>query len=153
MSKELEIAVRYFINELQPDALKLQKLLYFAQGISYCMNDEEFFEEEFEAWVHGPVIPAIYRRYRDYGYNHISINYSIGPITEQQENVLKYVKDTYGKYDGFHLEKMTHSQEPWIYARSGLDPDERDTKEIPKEIIAEYFIGLMFQPCVEEWTN
>ena len=152
MSKELEIAKRYFINELKPDTLKLQKLLYFTQGISYCMNDAEFFEEEFEAWVHGPVIPSVYHQYKDYGYNPINIIYEIGNIKENQKNVLEYVKNTYGKYDGKYLEKLTHKQTPWLYARQGLDPDERDDKRMPKEIISEYFIGLMFQPTEEVWT-
>ena len=153
MSKELEIAVRYFINELKPDTLKLQKLLYFTQGISFCMNDEEFFEEQFEAWVHGPVVPSVYHQYKNYGYNPIDILYDIEIIEEQQKSVLDYVKNEYGKYDGKYLEELTHSQDPWLYARRGLDNDERNTKDMPKEIIADYFIGLMFQPLSEEWLR
>ena len=153
MSKELDVATRYFINELKPDTLKLQKLLYFAQGVSYCMNDEELFEEQFEAWVHGPVIRSVYHQYRSYEYNPIDIFFDIENLNEKQQKVLEYVKDTYGKYDGKYLEKLTHSQAPWLYARRGLDPDERDSKDIPKEIIADYFISLMFQPGSEEWEN
>ncbi len=97
MSKALEISTRYFINTLKPDTLKLQKLLYFAQGISYCMNDEELFSEQLEAWVHGPVVPSVYRQYRDYGYNPIDINYSIDGMSEKQRRVLEYVRDVYGK--------------------------------------------------------
>ena len=145
MSKELDLATRYFINELKPDTLKLQKLLYFAQGISFCMHDEEFFNEQFEAWVHGPVVPTVYHKYKKYGYNPINIDYSTDTITDKQNEVLVYVKDNYGKYDGRYLEELTHSQDPWLYARRGLDPDERVDKIIPKEIIADYFIGLMFR--------
>ena len=153
MSKALELATRYFINELQPDPLKLQKLLYFTQGLSFCMNDEEFFEEQFEAWVHGPVIPSAYRQYREYGYNPIDIRYDIEPMDEAQLSVLERVKDIYGKYDAKHLEELTHSQDPWLHARRGLDPDERNSKHMPKEMIAEYFIGLMFQPGEEAWDH
>ena len=151
MSKELENATRYFINELKPDTLKLQKLLYFTQGLSYCMMDKEFFEEQFVAWVHGPVIPSIYHRYKQYGFNPITITYDIGALSEDQLSVLDYVKTNYGKYDGKYLEEITHLQDPWLYARSGLDPDERESKLIPKDIIADYFIGLMFQPTSEAW--
>ena len=152
MSRQLDIAVRYFINELRPDTLKLQKLLYFAQGLSFCMNDEEMFSEQFEAWVHGPVIPPVYHRYKQYGYSPIDVTYDVGEMTESQENVLQQVKNTYGKYDGKYLEGLTHNQDPWLFARQGLDPDERIDKIIPKEIIADYFIGLMFQPEVEAWS-
>lgn len=153
MSKNLNIATRYFINELKPDTLKLQKLLYFAQGVSFCIHDEEMFEEQFEAWVHGPVIPSVYHQYKAYGFNPIDIPYSIEDISESQLEVLEYVKNHYGNYDGKYLETLTHSQDPWIHSRSGLDPDERADKIMPKEIIAEYFIGLMFQPSAEEWAQ
>ena len=151
MSRELDLATKYFINELKPDTLKLQKLLYFTQGLSFCLNDEEFFEEQFEAWVHGPVIPSVYRQYKHYGYNPINITHHLQEITEKQMKILKYVKEYYGKFDGKYLEEITHKQAPWLYARQGLDPDERDDKNMPKEIIADYFIGLMFQPTEEVW--
>ena len=61
--KAIDIA-KYFINELHPEPLKLQKLLYFAQGFSYAFYDKELFNDDFEAWVHGPVIPSIYHEYK-----------------------------------------------------------------------------------------
>ena len=153
MSRELDVATKYFINELKPDALKLQKLLYFTQGISFCLNDEEFFEEQFDAWVHGPVVPSVYHQYKHYGYNPIDVTHHLHDITEKQLKTLEYVKEYYGKFDGKYLEELTHRQTPWLYARQGLDPDERDDKNMPKEIIADYFIGLMFQPTEEVWAQ
>ena len=41
MEKIKNIA-KWFINEISPDPLKLQKLLYLAQGISFCFNDEHY---------------------------------------------------------------------------------------------------------------
>ena len=35
--------------------LKLQKILYYAQGWSYVWDGVPLFEEEFEAWQYGPV--------------------------------------------------------------------------------------------------
>ena len=46
---------------------------------------------------------------------------------------------------------MTHNQEPWLLARTGLDPDERSVKTISKQSIANYFINSVFQPEDEEW--
>lgn len=153
MSKALEISARYFINTLKPDTLKLQKLLYFAQGISYCMNDEELFPEQLEAWVHGPVVPSVYRQYRNYGYNPIDINYDIDGMEEKQRRVLEHVRDVYGKYDGKYLETLTHTQDSRLYAREGLDPNERNDKEIPKDLIADYFVTMMFQPNAGAWER
>ncbi|MCL2036427.1 MAG: DUF4065 domain-containing protein [Oscillospiraceae bacterium] len=150
-SRELDIAVRYFINELHPDTLKLQKLLYFTQGISYCMCDEEFFSEQFQAWVHGPVIPEVYYRYKKYGRTPINLSYSMPELTVNQGEVLEHVKEIYGKYSGKQLESLTHKQDPWLNARKELMPDERNNKTISKQSIADYFIGLMFQPTEEIW--
>ena len=46
---------------------------------------------------------------------------------------------------------MSHNQEPWILSRSGLDPDERSDKTIPKSAIANYFISYVNQPGEEAW--
>lgn len=67
--------------------------------------------------------------------------------------MLEYVRDNYGKYDAKYLEVITHNQFLWQFAREGLDPDERDNKIIPKEVIAEYFVSLMLQPNSEEWNK
>ena len=39
--------------------LKLNKLLYFAQGVSLARTDKTLFEESIEAWKLGTVIPII----------------------------------------------------------------------------------------------
>ena len=44
--------------------LKLQKLLYYAQGWTLAILNKNLFEEDFQAWTHGPAIPSIYRKYK-----------------------------------------------------------------------------------------
>jgi uncharacterized phage-associated protein len=36
--------------------LKLQKLVYYAQGFHLGLFDKPLFEEPIEAWAHGPVV-------------------------------------------------------------------------------------------------
>lgn len=148
--KALTIA-KWFINELHPEPLKLQKLLYLAQGFSYAFYDKELFDEDIEAWVHGPVVPSVYYKYRSFKYNPIDISYEIEEFDEDTLSILKYVKEKFAKYDAKFLEEMTHNQEPWMYSRDGLDPDERSDKTIPKSAIANYFISYIHQPEEEEW--
>lgn len=145
------IIAKWFINELHPEPLKLQKLLYLSQGFSYAFNDSALFFEEIEAWVHGPVIPSVYHEYKKYGYNPIITNYTLPTIDKNALDVLNYVKDNFSKYDSKYLEEMTHKQEPWILSREGLDPDERSDKTISKQSIANYFISYVLQPDDEEW--
>lgn len=91
--KAMDIA-KYFINELHPEPLKLQKLLYFAQGFSYAFYDKELFNDDFEAWVHGPVIPSIYHEYKSYEYNPIDLNYNLKEFNKDVIDLLEYVKKT-----------------------------------------------------------
>lgn len=51
--------------------LKLQKLVYYAQALSHPFNNRFLFEEDFEAWVHGPVSPELYYKYKEYRSNEI----------------------------------------------------------------------------------
>ena len=37
--------------------LKLQKLMYYSQAWHLALRDIPLFNEDFQAWVHGPVLP------------------------------------------------------------------------------------------------
>lgn len=150
--KAIDIA-KWFINELHPEPLKLQKLLYLAQGYSYAFYDEPLFTEDMEAWVHGPVVKSVYYMFNNYRYNPITTNYELIEFDNQALEVLNYVKEKYSKYDSKYLEQMTHNQEPWLLSREGLDPDERSDKTISKQNIANYFTSEIFQPEDEEWEE
>lgn len=150
MLSALDVA-KWFINELHPEPLKLQKLLYLAQGFSFAFHDKELFFEECEAWVHGPVVVNVYHEYKFFQYNPINIKYELPSFSEDTLDILKYVKNNFSKFDSKFLEELTHNQEPWILSREGLDPDERSDKTIPKSVIASYFISYINQPDIEEW--
>lgn len=45
--------------------LKLQKILYFAQGWSFVWDNKPLFAETFEAWQYGPVNPKIYNYFKN----------------------------------------------------------------------------------------
>lgn len=145
------LIAKWIINEIHPEPLKLQKLLYLAQGYSYVFYDRPLFNEDIEGWVHGPVVPSVYQLYSVYRYNPIDLSYEIEELDNDALDVLNYVINKYAKYDSKYLEKLTHNQEPWIFSREGLDPDERSDKTITKESIANYFISDVFQPSAEEW--
>ena len=145
------IIAKWIINKIHPEPLKLQKLLYLAQGYSYAFHDRPLFYDELEGWVHGPVVRDVYYIFKSYQYNCIDINFEIDELDEDALAVLNYVIDNFSKYDAKYLEKLSHEQEPWILSRNGLDPDEKSDKTISKESIANYFINEVFQPEMEEW--
>jgi len=41
--------------------LKLQKLLFYSQAWYLALKDDYIFEEDFQAWVHGPVLVSQYQ--------------------------------------------------------------------------------------------
>ena len=56
------------VDEDQGDSisnLRLQKLMYYAQGYLLALKDRPLIHEEFEAWEHGPVIPGLYNSFRN----------------------------------------------------------------------------------------
>ena len=43
-------------------AMKLQKLVSYAQACSLVWDDKPLFAERIEAWANGPVAPALHER-------------------------------------------------------------------------------------------
>ena len=116
---------KWFLHVEAMTHKKLQKLLYFSYGIYMAQNNEScnninkaLFKNEFEAWVHGPVDPNIYRLFKHYGVNLICIegiekfNFSFDVLSALNKTI-----EIYGKYSADELEKITHSQAPWQNAR------------------------------------
>ncbi|KAF0821511.1 type II toxin-antitoxin system antitoxin SocA domain-containing protein [Cytobacillus firmus] len=102
--------------------LKLQKLLYYCQGWHMAFNQgEPLFNEELEAWEHGPVNRDIYIKYKNHRYLTIPIEPFINktrkgkPIFKQKQlDILNTVWETYGQFDGKYLEELTHQEDPWL---------------------------------------
>lgn len=64
----IEEIKNWFLSKESMTPKKLQKLLYYAYSWDMVFENEDIdnldvflFNEEFEAWVHGPVIPDIWR--------------------------------------------------------------------------------------------
>ena len=59
-----KIVARWFVNHADRASgeaitqLKLQKLVYYADAWFLANFDEPLIKEDFEAWAHGPVVPA-----------------------------------------------------------------------------------------------
>ena len=52
--------------------LKLNKLLYYAQGAYLARTGKPLFENRIEAWDLGPVVPEVYHKYKVCGKNPIA---------------------------------------------------------------------------------
>ena len=124
--------------------LKLQKLLYYVQAWSYGIHKKPMFVGDFEAWIHGPVNREIYDRFNatKYLYSEINIedcrNRSVTLSSEDQEFV-DFILENYLKYSGAELERLSHSEAPWILTRSGLHANDRCDKIILPKLMIDYY--------------
>lgn len=95
--------------------LKLQKLLYYAQGCSLAVTGKPLFDDSIVAWQHGPVVESVYREYKDNGANGIQFeeDFDFSTFTKEENELLQEVFDTFGQYSAWKLRNMTHNEVPW----------------------------------------
>ena len=111
---------RYFVSLVDEEAgdsitnLKLQKLLYYAQGVHLALEDGPLFLEPIEAWTHGPVVPVVYRSYRQHGAQPIPASaVNLEEYPPATRNLLDEVYDVFGQFTASKLRSMTHNEPPW----------------------------------------
>ena len=96
--------------------LKLQKLLYYAQGVYVGITGIRLFEDALVAWEHGPVVIDVYHEYARYGAGGIEYDKENPPeetYTKEEENILEQVYCYFGQYSAWKLRNMTHEERPW----------------------------------------
>lgn len=139
---------RWFIEQIDTDAgetltpLKIQKLLYYAQAWNLALHDEPLFDENIEAWAHGPVIPSIYHELKDFTYHSIDKLRFESESTDFDEttlDLLEDIKTVYGRYDAKYLEELTHQETPWKATRGGLSLEERCNRQIDRSLMATFY--------------
>lgn len=122
--------------------LKIQKLLYFADGVNLAINDKPLFEEKIYAWQHGPVVKDVYKILSKYGRDEIpfdSANFEkIKRMNENEElhNLLVMVYDSYAGYTAWQLREKSHVVGgPWQITVDTVGMQ----KEIKTDLIRNYF--------------
>lgn len=146
--KQDDIA-KWLLSIMSMSPKKLQKMLYYSYSWVLTLTnddinhlDNRLFDNQFQAWAHGPVLPQIYSKYKEYGFNDIDIPKEVDDIDFPNDilDILKQVIDIYGGYTADELESITHQELPWIDARKGLGPLEAGNKEITDKEIFKYYI-------------
>jgi uncharacterized phage-associated protein len=120
---------QYFLAKADEDAgdlisnLKLQKLLYYAQGCALVLWGRPLFPEPMEAWVHGPVVPALYHEYKGYGAGPIPppTTLDFSKYDPDTRDLLDEVYMVYGQFSAWKLRNMTHQEAPWRQTPEGKD--------------------------------
>lgn len=98
--------------------LKLQKILYYVQMRSLQENGCALFEEDFQAWRHGPVVPEIYEAFRKYvsgdiDYEDPVLKQSTVEIKPDQKNLITSIVAPTLDVDAWDMVYKTHNTKPW----------------------------------------
>lgn len=138
MNTAKEVAA-YFISLVDEENgdfltnLKIQKLLYYAQGFSLALFRAPLFDEPIVAWNLGPVVVEVYDEFKQYGADRVPLpeDFDIEKYDEDTKELLNEVYEVYGQFSPSALVEMTHNEPPW-----------RRTKiknEIPLKAMQDYF--------------
>jgi uncharacterized phage-associated protein len=113
--------------------LKLQKLVYYAQGFYLAIYNKPLFQERIEAWTHGPVIPDLYHSYKRYGSQPLPrpVDVDFSFFDENTIELLNEIYKTFGSFSAWALRNLTHRERPWLETPNG--------QEISLRLLRDYF--------------
>ncbi|QBR84715.1 DUF4065 domain-containing protein [Legionella israelensis] len=116
--------------------LKLQKLVYYAQGFHLAMYDKPLFKEQLEAWTHGPVSPDLYHSKKQHKNGAVdpNPNFDNSVFTKEQQELLDEIYEVYGQFSAWKLRNLTHEEDPWK-----KNVDSLNSNIIPHEDLKIYF--------------
>lgn len=94
---------------------ELQKLLYLAQGFHLAKFGEPLFQEDFQAWKHGPVNSGIFHKYKHLGYYDINKPKTevLKPISEKTAAFILALTLTFCTIGSYKLIEYSHADTPW----------------------------------------
>ena len=145
IDSKMDHVIAYLLNRCEDiTPLALQKALYYIQGFFYAFFGSFLFEEDCQAWAHGPVYKNIYARYADYRFDPISKvkEFDASVFTSQEKAVLDSVIQYFCCYSGKVLEGFTHSEAPWLITRGEIPNAAPSDRVIEKQLIGDYFCRI-----------
>lgn len=129
----------YMLQRRAMTAMKLQKLVYYAQAWHLAWDDEELYEEPIEAWANGPVVRDLYELHR----GQFSLNsWPIGDrtiLSDDERETVDAILETYGAKGAQWLSEQTHREPPWQDARAGIPTGARSTATIDIESMRRFY--------------
>lgn len=120
--------------------LKLQKLLYYAHGYHLANRGRPLFQDDIQAWSHGPVVRAVYRYFKHVGSDPLLLEEGDGfdwpDVDENTTQFLISIWEQYGGVAAWKLRNMTHEEAPW---HDHFEDGARSTT-IPNSSLEKFFL-------------
>lgn len=138
-------AARYITEKTgEVTAMKLQKLMYYSQAWHLVWEETPLFQEDFQAWANGPVLPQLYKRHSGM-YKVTAALFDEADsknLTKEECATVDKVLGFYGDKSAQWLSNLTHQENPWLHARAGLDAGASSEAVITQAAMAEYYEAL-----------
>lgn len=114
----------YMRNILNQDTdyisnLRLQKLLYYAQGSYLALKGKPLFKDDIVALDQGPVIKNVYDEFKDFKGNGIKREFRFVNIDPETKDILINVYKVFGEYSAWGLRKLILSEKPYMETKLG----------------------------------
>jgi uncharacterized phage-associated protein len=138
MFSAIQIAEYFLIQSPEPlDKLKIQKLLYYAQGLHLALFDTPLFKERILRWKKGPVV----REVRNYLNRHKGATVELPLDTPYQLDdksvyFLNKIADAFNSHICWHLVELTHSEAPWL----NTPPNAVMSADVLKDFFSDYVL-------------
>lgn len=111
---------RAFTENIDITPMKLQKMIYFTYRDYLQETNMPLFDERFETWKYGPVLPSVYNEFKKNGANAIrryateSDGKTVFTVNEDGSPIFKKVVDNIWnickEFDGIYLSSITHKE-------------------------------------------
>ena len=152
ISEKMLVTISYIFEEAEDiTPLTLQKLLYYVQGIFMVNFGRPLFDEECQAWAHGPVYKKVYDLFKSFKYYPIEdkrfviFRDKFNLLTDEEKEVIDMVINSFGMYSGKTLEYLTHKESPWNDVFDGDSIYGYTNEPITKEAIGNYFKSISLE--------
>lgn len=148
----------YFLERAEDDGipmspLKLIKLVYIAYGWNIALTSKKLFDEDIEAWQHGPVIPSLYHEFKHFKSKSIDewaehFDMDTGEACVPHVNasdtetnlVLSKVWAAYSRFSAWALREKTHEDDgPW---KKVYEPGVRGIEMLDDDISEHYTVKI-----------
>ncbi|KIX90329.1 hypothetical protein TP70_08315 [Staphylococcus microti] len=120
-------------NTLIGDEMKAHNLMYYIQKTALALTGEPIIAENFEGWVHGPVLPSMRGIFEDFDEDS---EYE-KQLSETDIYIIENTIYSHGQYAAWALREKSHQEQAWINSRKGLLANERGQNELLLEDILE----------------
>lgn len=125
--------------------MKLQKLIFYTEVVFMAVTNKSLFEENYEAWKHGPVLPSVYHEFKKYSLLRSNIPYTRESkdtelnLSSEYVELIDKVIEVFGKHNEDALRNSSHNEQPYKVARRGVPEDASSNAIMEKTQLKKFY--------------